>query len=539
MSEDRITPLPETGHIDLSSMTYMPLMIKEFVASRLVNGVKSIYSINNLALCASAFHQVPAGSVPDDDIEIATMSGFRGSDEEFQQAKAVILRGFIKHADNRWYHPFVVRRSIEIWDKNEHQRERYRSQTEKANEARRRAAAERREMRGYQGRRDGQADQDAYRDYPPVPAPAPDMAPGDVPMPREAAGTTVFQGLGASASAQATGAEIPPMLTPVKQMSESEAYAYVNGYQNGFSNGRVCDIDGQSIDGDVTYDDDDCETEISARDDSYPQAESPDPVRVTAAENLAWTEEDEENQSLKLEQQAVAERDCDAVCDNDCNVIVEDPNININLIKKVSKKESPYSPPRGDETEATLFGDQGKGQGQEDGRIEVPRKSGPSMPIPQKPSRSRRPSMPLSDELEMLWSAFKTCYPPRTGSPNWGKAKEYFVENIKRGKGADVLIKAAQAYYQNSVEDGRVSDPEAKHPFTTSYVMQASTFLNPNSRMGEKTAWEEVVDDFERRKATKASGGTVTRIETQRAAGTGKPFHRPEPPPKVYRGPWA
>ena len=70
MSDSNFPPAPGTDHIDHSSMPYMPLMITEFVGSKLVNTVRSQYSINNLALCCSAFKQVPAGSVANDDDEI-------------------------------------------------------------------------------------------------------------------------------------------------------------------------------------------------------------------------------------------------------------------------------------------------------------------------------------------------------------------------------------------------------------------------------------------------------------------------------------
>ena len=137
MTAQTLPPAPGTSHIDHSRMPYMPLYIDDFSGSMLVNFENSPYSINNLALCCQAFRAKPAGSIPDDDRQIMIMSQFRGSLDEFDKNRHVILRGFTLHEEpdgsRRWYHSYVVKKAIDVWDANAQNRDRVKA----ANEARR------------------------------------------------------------------------------------------------------------------------------------------------------------------------------------------------------------------------------------------------------------------------------------------------------------------------------------------------------------------------------------------------------------------
>ena len=66
-----------------------------------------------LLWCAS-WHQVPAGSLPDDDVELANLSGFGRmpvSVKEWKKLRAEALNGFIKCSDGRLYHPVIAEKA--------------------------------------------------------------------------------------------------------------------------------------------------------------------------------------------------------------------------------------------------------------------------------------------------------------------------------------------------------------------------------------------------------------------------------------------
>lgn len=68
-----------------------------------------------LLWCAS-WHQIPAGSLPDDDAELATFAGFGRVVKEFKKIRTGALRGWVKHSDGRLYHAVVTEKVLDAWD---------------------------------------------------------------------------------------------------------------------------------------------------------------------------------------------------------------------------------------------------------------------------------------------------------------------------------------------------------------------------------------------------------------------------------------
>jgi hypothetical protein len=69
-------------------------------------------------LWAAAWHQVPAGSMPDSDNWIAKAAGYlsRGRiDPHWKDVRAGAMRGFVLCSDGRWYHPVVAEKANESW----------------------------------------------------------------------------------------------------------------------------------------------------------------------------------------------------------------------------------------------------------------------------------------------------------------------------------------------------------------------------------------------------------------------------------------
>lgn len=67
-----------------------------------------------LLWCAS-WHQVPAASIPDDDVILAQLAGYGRVVREWQSVREGALRGWIKCDDGRLYHPVVAEKANEAW----------------------------------------------------------------------------------------------------------------------------------------------------------------------------------------------------------------------------------------------------------------------------------------------------------------------------------------------------------------------------------------------------------------------------------------
>lgn len=68
-----------------------------------------------LLWCAS-WHQVPAASIPDDDVILAQLAGFGRVVKEWKKVRDGALRGWIKCSDGRLYHPVVAEKAGEAWE---------------------------------------------------------------------------------------------------------------------------------------------------------------------------------------------------------------------------------------------------------------------------------------------------------------------------------------------------------------------------------------------------------------------------------------
>lgn len=71
-----------------------------------------------LSWCA-AWHQVPAGSLPDDDAKLARLLGYGRDVRSWKRARATGgLRGWTLHRDGRLYHPVVTEKVLEALERS-------------------------------------------------------------------------------------------------------------------------------------------------------------------------------------------------------------------------------------------------------------------------------------------------------------------------------------------------------------------------------------------------------------------------------------
>lgn len=77
-----------------------------------------------VTLWLKSFHQVPAGSVPDDDMALARLAELGRDVRTWKKLRAGALYGWIKCSDGRWYHPVVAEKAREAWNGKKAQRAR-------------------------------------------------------------------------------------------------------------------------------------------------------------------------------------------------------------------------------------------------------------------------------------------------------------------------------------------------------------------------------------------------------------------------------
>lgn len=84
-----------------------------------------------VTLWLKAWHQVPASSLPDDDIALARLAEFGRNVKGWQKVRKNALRGWIKCEDGRLYNPILSKEAQLAWTKRLAFRERSRKASEK------------------------------------------------------------------------------------------------------------------------------------------------------------------------------------------------------------------------------------------------------------------------------------------------------------------------------------------------------------------------------------------------------------------------
>ncbi len=104
------TPLIDK-EVDLRDFRFMPLDIVKLMNSEtwaLASGNEAKACIN---LWCKAWHQVPAGSLPNNEHLLAIWSGI----PDWEACSDIALRGFIQCSDGRLYHPVICEKAMEAW----------------------------------------------------------------------------------------------------------------------------------------------------------------------------------------------------------------------------------------------------------------------------------------------------------------------------------------------------------------------------------------------------------------------------------------
>lgn len=99
---------------DLRGMPFMQVDIIRLLDSDFFALASAEEFRAGFTLWCKSWHQVPAGSLPDDDRILAHLSGLRDKCDMWRDMRDMCLRGWVKCSDGRLYHPVVCEKALEV-----------------------------------------------------------------------------------------------------------------------------------------------------------------------------------------------------------------------------------------------------------------------------------------------------------------------------------------------------------------------------------------------------------------------------------------
>lgn len=109
-------------NVDLRDFQYMELDVQKLRDSRFAAEVDAEAFRAGILLWCAAWHQVPAGSLPDNDVELSNLAGFGRVVREWKRVREQALSLFVRCSDGRLYHPVIAEKAVAAWDsKQRHQ----------------------------------------------------------------------------------------------------------------------------------------------------------------------------------------------------------------------------------------------------------------------------------------------------------------------------------------------------------------------------------------------------------------------------------
>ena len=118
--------------LDLRNFPYMPLDVIRLRDSDIAVVSSGEEFRAAVLLWCSAWHQVPAASLPDDDRLLASLAGYGRDIDGWLKVKEVAMRGFVLCSDGRFYHQVIAEKALEADEK----RRSFQTRTAKARAAR-------------------------------------------------------------------------------------------------------------------------------------------------------------------------------------------------------------------------------------------------------------------------------------------------------------------------------------------------------------------------------------------------------------------
>lgn len=111
---------------DLQDFPFMPLHVARLRDSDLAAEGDPEGCWYAVLLWAAAWHQLPAGSLPDNDAVLTKLCGLGRDLRTFRKHRPDALRGFVACDDGRLYHPVIAEQVAAAWESK--LRQRYRTE---------------------------------------------------------------------------------------------------------------------------------------------------------------------------------------------------------------------------------------------------------------------------------------------------------------------------------------------------------------------------------------------------------------------------
>ena len=100
---------------DLRDFKFMPLDIVRLFGSRFHAVANDSEWRAGVTLWAKSFHQVPAASVPDDEVELCRLAELGRDLKAWRKLAKNAMHGWVKCSDGRFYHPIVAEKANDAW----------------------------------------------------------------------------------------------------------------------------------------------------------------------------------------------------------------------------------------------------------------------------------------------------------------------------------------------------------------------------------------------------------------------------------------
>lgn len=110
--------------VDLRDFSFMPLDVARLRDSDLAAVVSADAFRAAVLLWCAAWHQIPAASLPADEVALARLAGYGRDLAAWKKVKEGALRGFVLCSDNRLYHAVIAEKALSAWEAKQAQRSR-------------------------------------------------------------------------------------------------------------------------------------------------------------------------------------------------------------------------------------------------------------------------------------------------------------------------------------------------------------------------------------------------------------------------------
>ncbi len=129
-----MTDLPEPltpADCDLRGLKFMPLDVLQLRDSSLAAKAPGEAFRAAVMLWCAAWTQVPAGSLPNDEEELAHLCGYGRAPKEWKKVRTWALHKFVLCSDGRLYHPHIAQCALDSWERRGEWREKESNKNER------------------------------------------------------------------------------------------------------------------------------------------------------------------------------------------------------------------------------------------------------------------------------------------------------------------------------------------------------------------------------------------------------------------------